>query len=163
MLFCMFLNSYVNFYFFIYLLHSFYYVFLFFIPACYCYFYISPVRFLIFLSMRLLVLSSIWEKGHLGFVCCFSAFSTISAFFFCFLFSFYQSSVSPFSSFFLFSVLPKHPSFLLSFLQKRQFMLCLLFLRIQLHLCLLLFRLNIFFTKLRFCFLLFLGFFFFFS
>ena len=53
------------------------------------------------LFMPLIVLSSIWEKGHLGFVCCFSAFSTISAFFFCFLFLFYPSSVSAFSSFFL--------------------------------------------------------------
>ena len=104
-----FLRSHDNFYF-LYTSYPFLFIFLFiffsfiYISMLFLLFYISDSLsyfYFYLLFMPLIVLSSIWEKGHLGFVCCFSAFSTISAFFFCFLFLFYPSSVSAFSSFFL--------------------------------------------------------------
>ena len=103
MFFCAFLHAHANFYFFIYLLRFFYLFFsLFHISPCYFYFlYLTRAfLFLYFISYARVSVIFCMRKGDLGFVCCFSTFSTISAFFFCFPFSFYQSSVSAFSSFF---------------------------------------------------------------
>ena len=97
--------------FFIYLSRLFIIFFLFFIytSVLFLLLYISHALsyFLFFIfyllsPMRSLVLSSVREKGYLGFVCCFSAFSSISAFFSCFLFSFFTKVpflLSPLSSF----------------------------------------------------------------
>ena len=97
--------------FFIYLPCPFIIFFLFlYMPPCYFCFYISPMRFLFFIfyllsPIRSLVLSSVREKGYLCFVCCFSAYSSVCAFFSCFLFSFFTKTpflLSPLSSFSLF-------------------------------------------------------------
>ena len=66
-----------------------------------------PCAFLFFIfyllsPMRSLVLSSVRETGYLCFVCCFSAYSPVCAFFSCFLFSFFTKALfllSPPSSF----------------------------------------------------------------
>ena len=98
-----------------------------------------PCAFLFFylLSMRLLVLSSIWERGYLCFVCCSPAFSSISAFSYCFFFSCFTKApflLSPLSSFlFLAKRLHFFFLFLLCFLSKKRFTLRLTFLRVQLH------------------------------
>ena len=70
-----------------------------------------PCAFLFFIfyllsPMRSLVLSSVREKGYLCFVCCFSAYSSVCAFFSYFLFSFFTKTpflLSPLSSVSLFS------------------------------------------------------------
>ena len=70
-----------------------------------------PCAFLFFIfyllsPMRSLVLSSMREKRYLCFVCCFSAYSSVCAFFSCFLFSFFTKALfllSPPSSFSPFS------------------------------------------------------------
>ena len=112
---------------FLYTSYTFFIIFFFsflYLHAIFTFIYLS-CAFLLFylLSMRLLVLSSTWEKGHLGFVCCFSAFSSISAFFYCFFFSCFTKApflLSPLSSF-LFSAKRLHFFFLslLRFLSKK--------------------------------------------
>ena len=122
-----------TFIFFIYLLRFFIFIFIFFsfiyLPCAFFFYLLSP--------MRLLVLSSIWERGYLCFVCCSPAFSSISAFSYCFFFSCFTKApflLSPLSSFlFLAKRLHFFFLFLLCFLSKKRFTLRLTFLRVQLH------------------------------
>ena len=155
MFFCAFLRTHANFYFFIYLPHIFYYLFLFFIPPCDFNFYISPMCFLIFLSFIYAIVSVIFYMRQrplrlrllfLRVQNC-SCFLLLLPFFilpklhFCFLlflpFSFLlKGSISSFFSCFVFSQKSDLCFlFFLRFPSRKRFMLCLMFLRVQLHFC----------------------------